>query len=144
MIKNEFLIVDRSVLPPCFEQVVKAVRMTEQEGKSVSTVCKELDISRSTFYKYKDKVFEMPNNFGRKAIISICCEDEKGILSNVLNTVAEFQGSIITINQEMPIHNVAYINITLDAKDLTVSIYELTAKIKSITKVKEVSLLAFE
>lgn len=144
MIKSEFLIIDRSVLPPCYEQIIKAVRMTEQEGRSVSDVCKELDISRSTYYKYKDKVFEMSSDYGRKAIVSIRAEHEKGVLSNILNTIAVFQGNILTINQEMPIHNIAYINVTLETKDLTVSVYDLINHLKSINKVKEVTLLAFE
>ena len=144
MIKSEFYIVDSSVLPECFYQVVKAVRLTEQEGKSVSDACKELNISRSTYYKYKDKVFEMPNGYGRKAIISLRAENEKGVLSNVLNTIASYEGNVLTINQEMPIHNMAYITVTLETKDLTVSVYELTAELKKVPKVREVSLLAFE
>ena len=144
MINKDFLIIDRSILPPCYEQVVKAVKLVEQEGKNVSNVCKELGISRSTYYKYKDKVFEMSMSYDRKAIISVRAEHEKGVLSNVLNYIATYQGNILTINQEMPIHNIAYITVTIETKDLTVSVYELTAKLKTISKVKEVSLLAFE
>ncbi len=144
MTNKGFLIIDRSILPPCYEQVIKAVKLVEQEGKSVSNVCKELEISRSTYYKYKDKVFEMSMNYDRKAIISIRAEHEKGVLSNVLNSIAGYQGNILTINQEMPIHNMAYITVTLETKDLTVSVYELTAELKKVPKVREVSLLAFE
>ncbi|MBO5888740.1 MAG: ACT domain-containing protein [Clostridia bacterium] len=144
MTNKGFLIIDRSILPPCYEQVIKAVKLVENEGKSVSNVCKELDISRSTYYKYKDKVFEMSMSYDRKAIISIRAEHEKGVLSNVLNSIAGYQGNILTINQEMPIHNMAYITVTLETKDLTVSVYELTAELKKVPKVREVSLLAFE
>ncbi len=144
MTNKGFLIIDRSILPPCYEQVIKAVKLVENEGKSVSNVCKELDISRSTYYKYKDKVFEMSMSYDRKAIISIRAEHEKGVLSNVLNSIAGYQGNILTINQEMPIHNMAYITVTLETKDLTVSVYELTAELKKVPKVRDVSLLAFE
>ena len=68
--QNEFLIVHKDVLPPYYAKVAKAVYLMEHETKSVSDVCKELDISRSTFYKYKDKVFELSGDFGRKAILS--------------------------------------------------------------------------
>ena len=142
--KGDFLIIHKNVLPPFYEKVVKASRLIEEENKSISDVCKELDISRSTFYKYKDKVFELPKGYGRKAIISLRAENEKGVLSNVLNAIASYGGNILTINQEMPIHNMAYITVTIDATDLTVSVYELTSQIKTVAKVKEVSLLAFE
>ena len=144
MSKNTFLLVDKTVLPPYYEQVVEAVKLVEQEGKNISDVCKILGISRSTFYKYKDKVFELSSTYGRKAIISLRAENEKGVLSSILNAIASSQGNILTINQDMPIHNLAYITVTLDTKDLTVSIYDLISNLKKLPKIKEVSLLAVE
>lgn len=141
---SEFLMIHKNVLPPCYEQVVKAVRLVEQDGKSVSDVCKETGISRSTFYKYKDKVFELSGNLGRKAIISFRTENEKGVLSNILNEIANFNGNILTINQDMPIHNVAYITITLETDELAISVYELISGLRKVPKVKDVNLLAFE
>ncbi len=144
MIKDEFLIISKDVLPPCFERVVKAVQLTEKENKNVSEVCKSLDISRSTFYKYKEKVFELTSDYGRKAIISLRAENEKGVLSCVLNQIAKYDGNVLTINQDMPIHNMAYITVTLDTQELKVSVYELIGELKKVQKVKDVSLLAFE
>lgn len=144
MIRNEFLLIDKSVLPKFFSQVVEASRLVEQENKSVSDSCKQMGISRSTFYKYKDKVFPLSSSFGRKAIISFRTEHERGILSNILNTIAGYKGNILTINQDMPIHNLAYITVTLDSEELSVSIYELISNLKKIPKVRDVSLLAFE
>lgn len=141
---SEFLMIHKDVLPPCYEQVVKAVRLVEQDGKSVSDVCKETGISRSTFYKYKDKVFELSGNLGRKAIISFRTENEKGVLSNILNEIANFNGNILTINQDMPIHNVAYITVTLETDELAISVYELISGLRKVPKVKDVNLLAFE
>ena len=141
---GDFLIIHKEVLPSFYEKVVKAVRLIEQDGKSISDVCKELDISRSTFYKYKDKVFELSSDFGRKAIISFRAENERGVLSDVINNIAGYKGNILTINQDMPIHNLAYITVMLDTKDLSVSVYELIASLKKIQKVKDVSLVAFE
>ncbi len=144
MSKHTFLLVDKTVLPPYYEQVVEAVKLVDQEGKNISDVCKILNISRSTYYKYKDKVFELSSTYGRKAIISLRAENEKGVLSTILNTIASLQGNILTINQDMPIHNLAYITVTLDTKDLTVSIYDLISNLKKLPKIKDVSLLAVE
>ncbi len=144
MIKNGFLLVDKTVLPPYYDQVVKAVKLVEEEGKNISEVCKILNISRSTYYKYKDKVFELSANYGRKAILSFRTENEKGVLSSILNTIANLQGNILTINQDMPIHNLAYITVTLDTRDLPVTLYDLIAQLKKIPKIKDVTLLAVE
>ena len=95
--KGDFLIIHKEVLPPLYEKVVEAVRLLEQDGKSVSDVCKELEISRSTFYKYQDKVFELSSDFGRKAIISLRAQNEKGVLSDVINLIAHYHGNILKI-----------------------------------------------
>ena len=144
MLKKDFLIVHKNVLPPYYAKVAEAVYLMEHETKSVIEVCKDLDISRSTFYKYKDKVFEITGDFGRKAILSFKVEHEKGVLSSILNGIAEYGGNVLTINQDMPIRSFAYVTITIDTKDLTVSVYELMSKIKKIQKIKDVNLLAFE
>ncbi len=141
---SDFLVVKKDVLPGFFLKVIKAVEMVNDEGKNVSEVCKELDISRSTFYKYKDKVFEFRSDNGKKAIINLKTENQKGVLSNVLNMIAFYQGNILTITQEMPIRNIAYITITIDAVDLSITIYELISNLKSIQKIKDVTLVAFE
>ena len=142
--KGDFLIIHKNVLPPFYEKVVKASRLIEEENKSISDVCKELDISRSTFYKYKDKVFVLKSEFGRKAIISLKTENAMGVLSEIINNISKVKGNILTINQDLPIHSIAYITVMIDAKDMLISVYELIAELKKIQKVKDVTLVAFE
>ncbi len=144
MKQSDFLIVKKDVLPDFYLKVIKAVEMVNDEGKSVSDVCKELDISRSTFYKYKDKVFEFRSEKGKKAIIALKTENQKGVLSNVLNLIAFYQGNVLTITQEMPIRNIAFITITLDVIELSITVNELISNLKSIQKIKDVTLVAFE
>ena len=142
--KKDFYIIHKEVLPPFLSSVVKAVRLLEQGKKSVSDVCKELNISRSTFYKYKDKVFELESEFGRKAILSFRVENSVGVLSDIINKISGCKGNILTINQDMPIHNLAYITVMIDANDMEISIYELIDMLKNLQKVKDVTLVAFE
>ena len=142
--KGDFLIIHKDVMPSFLVKVVKTTRLIEEENKSVSEACKALDISRSTFYKYKDKVFELKSDFGRKAILSFKVENAMGVLSDIINNISKYKGNILTINQDMPIHKLAYVSVMIDAKDMLVSIYELISELKKIQKVKDVSLVAFE
>ncbi len=144
MVEKDYLLVKKDVLPDFFLKVLKATNLVNEGNKSVSDACKIVDISRSTFYKYKDKVFEMSTSYGKKAIITLKTENEKGVLSNVLNAIAFYQGNVLTINQEMPIRNLAFISITLDCNELSISIYELVSKLKAIQKIKDVTIVAFE
>ena len=41
-------------------------------------------------------------------------EDEPGILSNVLKTIAHFHGNILTIHQSIPINGVASLTLSVE------------------------------
>ena len=114
--KGKYLIVDKAILPDYFEKVIEA-RTLLRDGKfqNVSEAVKEVGISRSTYYKYKDFVFSpSDSNIGRKALISIMLEDKKGALSEILNFLYSVECNIITINQNIPINEVASIIISMD------------------------------
>ena len=53
----EYLIVNKELLPKCFEKVVEAKNLLNNTDSNISSICKKCGISRSTFYKYQDKVF---------------------------------------------------------------------------------------
>lgn len=141
---NEYLLVHKSILPDCFLDVIKCRDLIESDKMSVSDACKICNISRSTFYKYKDYVFTHSNRESQMAIISLKVCDEKGVLSQVLNTIFSFHGNIITINQDMPIKKIAYINIGLNISELTIEMSALIKELGKIEGVKLVDLLAIE
>ena len=83
----EYLIIDKSILPEYFELVLKAKSLVEDENKSVSFACKETGISRSTFYKYKDKIFKTSQTYGKKIILTMKLSDAAGVLSNIMQDI---------------------------------------------------------
>lgn len=57
MLEN-FLIVNKEILPDYYEKVVEARNMiNEGRVKGISEAVKQVGISRSTYYKYKDYIF---------------------------------------------------------------------------------------
>ena len=85
-----YLIVDKAVLPDFFSKVVEARQLLES-GKfgQVSEAVKEVGISRSTYYKYKDHILEPTDlTVGRKAVLSMLLSHEAGALSKVLGTIS--------------------------------------------------------
>ncbi len=141
---DDYLIIYKSILPDYFELVLKAKALVEDEKKSVSDACKEVGISRSTFYKYKDKIFKASSSYGKKSIISLKTADTKGVLSAVLSEIYSFGANVITINQAMPIKNVAFITLAIDISETSADIVELINKLKTIDSVKSVSVIAIE
>ena len=144
--KGKYLIVDKAILPDYFEKVIEA-RTLLRDGKfqNVSEAVKEVGISRSTYYKYKDFVFSpSDSNIGRKALISIMLEDKKGALSEILNFLYSVECNIITINQNIPINEVASIIISMDISDTKTPIEDILVNLKTVKYVVSSKLVALE
>lgn len=139
MKNNDYLVVHKSILPEYLDQVIEARELINDKGYSITEACKLQNISRSTFYKYKDFVYKFTKNSSNKVLFNIKTIDEKGILSSILKVVTESNGNIITINQDLPVDGSAYISIAIDVTDLSVLVDELKENIKTITGVKSVN-----
>ena len=107
---------------------------------SVTEACKLNNISRSTYYKYKDYIFNLNKDSSNKILFNIKTIDEKGILSSILKIITESNGNIITINQDYPIDGSAFITVSIDTTDLSISIDELKNKINQINGVKSIDI----
>ena len=116
MKKRKYLLVDASILPDYYEKVIEAkILLSSGKETNVSEVVKTVGISRSTFYKYKDYVFALENGAEhRKAIISFMLSHKTGLLGEVLRVLSEHGANIQTISQNMPIHEIAHVTISLE------------------------------
>lgn len=141
---NDFLIVHKDILPKNVLLVLDAVKLVNEERLSVSDACKKVDISRGTFYKYKDLVFLPSHDFGKKAIFSFMLDNNKGVLSNLLNYIASSGGNILSINQETPINGIAFVTITIDVIEVIDEINSFTIATLKIKGVRSAKLLAIE
>ena len=140
MKNNEYLIVHKSILPEYFDQVINARELIVERDYSVTEACKLNNISRSTYYKYKDYIFNLNKDSSNKILFNIKTIDEKGILSSILKVITESNGNVITINQDHPIDGSAIINVLIDTNDLSISIDELKNKINIIKGVKSIDI----
>lgn len=71
-------------------------------------------------------------------------EHKKGVLSEVLNYLSSVNGNIITINQNIPINDVASVVISLDISDITIPIEDIISGIEQINYVNSTKLLSLE
>ena len=84
-------------------------------GGGCSRAAEQTGISRSSFYKYKDDIFPFHEETRGKTITFIIqMDDEPGLLSMVLQTIARFHGNILTIHQSIPINGVATLTLSVD------------------------------
>ena len=142
---NDFLIVSKKILPDYLDKVLEARQLLESnQCRSVSEAVHQAGISRSTYYKYKDFVFSPSESTGRKFILSIAVADNPGNLSMVLDILRQRNTNIVTIHQDMPIHHIAYIIITLDGSKMDCSIEQLLTELKGLDGVQSAQLIAME
>ncbi len=144
--EGNYLIVHKSILPECYLRVIKARRLLETgKASDISSAVKAVGISRSTYYKYKDYVFEPSEKASeRKAVLSMMLYHSPGVLNAVLSCISELGGSILAMTQSLPINDWASVTISLDVSGLSSGINELCGLIGSKEGVEQVKLLALE
>ena len=141
---NSFLIVDKRILPDYYQKVVETRRLLSSgQVKEVSAAVRMTGISRSTYYKYKDFIFEPGETAsGRNAVFLMLLNHEPGVLSNLLSLSSG--ANILTISQSPPIHEKASVTITADVDHLACDVSELMTRAISISGVEQTRLIAME
>ena len=143
---KDYLIVEKSALPDYFLKVVEARRLLESGAcQQVSGACEQVGISRSTYYKYKDKVIEPTRlTVGRKAVLMLMLDHESGVLSKVLNRLTGFAVNILTITQSLPIHDRASVTISLDISEMRETLEKMLDALEKTEGVDTLRLVAVE
>ena len=116
MEKGKYYVLKQKAVPEVLLKVVKAKRLLDTgEAKSVQEAAEAVGISRSSFYKYKDDIFPFHENTkGRTLTFVLQMEDEPGVLSNVLKTIAECNANILTIHQTIPLNGIAKLTLSVE------------------------------
>ena len=144
--KDNYLLVDKSILPDYYEKVIEARRLLSSgKHKDVSEAVRAVGISRSTYYKYKDYVFTQNDTTEcRKAVISFSLLHKKGILGEVIGKLSENGANILTITQNLPIQSVAHVVMLLDLSHVKGSAEALMDKLNAIEGVSGAHTIAIE
>jgi chorismate mutase len=113
--------------------------------KGISEAVKQVGISRSTYYKYKDYVFApSEDSIGRMAIIAMSLAHKRGVLSAAINFVSDYNANILTINQNIPINGQANVTLSLDISGMEASVDEMIEVLRRIDGVMSAKLLSVE
>jgi len=143
---NDYLIVEKSALPDYFLKVVEARQLLES-GKYTQVIdaVHAVGISRSTYYKYKDKIMEPSQlTVGRKASLMLHLNHQAGMLSRVLSAVSACNANILTITQSLPIHGHANVVISLDMTNMQLATDEIVSSLTALRGVRSAKLIAIE
>ena len=145
MLEN-YLIVHKSILPDKYEKVLEARRLLETgREKEVSQAVRRVGISRSTYYKYRDYIFEPSDREGsRNAVLEMMLDHKAGLLSAVLAVLSDAGASVLTITQSLPIRGKASVTLSVDISGMKSSLAELMNAIAAVPGVSGSRLVDLE
>ena len=122
--EEQYYIVRKKAIPEVLLKVVEAKRLLDSERvMTVQEATDAVQISRSSFYKYRDDIFPFyEHTRGRTITFMIQMDDTPGLLSKVLNYVAKSQANILTIHQTIPVNKIAMLTLSIEILPQTDSI----------------------
>lgn len=143
---TDFYIVEASALPEVILKVMQAKRLLESgKEKTIQSAVSAVGISRSAFYKYKNSVFPFyENSRGKTMTIGLNLDDTTGLLSDVLNMIADFGANILTINQTIPLNHVANVTLTVETGNMQNDASALVQNLQNINGVQSLKIIARE
>lgn len=144
--KTNYYVLKEKAVPDVLLRVVEAKRLLESgRAASVQEATERVDISRSSYYKYKEDIFPFHDNAkGRTITMVIQLDDEPGILSAILKTIAESHANILTIHQSIPVNGIASLTLSVDILPETTDANRMMERIEQQDGVHYLKILARE
>ena len=143
---TDYYVVKQKAVPEVLLKVVEAKRLLDSgKAATIQDAVEKVDISRSSFYKYKYDIFPFHDNAqGTTITLAMSIEDEPGLLSDVLKIIADFGANILTIHQSIPINGVASLSISVQVLSTTGDVSRMLETMEEKSGVRNVKILAKE
>ena len=143
---TKYYVVKEQAVPEVLLKVVEAKKLLDTgRARTINEAADKVGISRSSFYKYKDDIFQFHDNAqGTTITLTFQMEDEPGLLSDVLKIVAQFGANILTIHQSIPINGVASLSLSVQVLPTTGNVSEMLEAMEKQKGVRNVKILAKE
>ena len=137
---STYYIVHESAMPSVLKKVAEANRLLSSgQARTVNEAAEMVGIARSSYYKFKDSVEEFHNNLPG-SMLTIVCEvsDRAGVLSDLLQTIAQCGGNILTIHQAIPLVGIAVVSISMQMLENAISVNTIIERISAREGIRRV------
>lgn len=144
--KTKYFVLKKKAVPEVLLKVVEARKFLESgRAESVQEAADLVGISRSSFYKYKDDIFPFHDNArGTTITMVIQMDDEPGLLSLVLQIIADYHANILTIHQSIPINGIASLTLSVDVLPDTKNVSQMVENMEQQEGIHYLKILARE
>ena len=138
---RRYILVEESVLPEVFGRVLQAKELLESGGvHSISTAVRQVGLSRSAFYKYKDCVFPARDPRRLQTLQTVLL-NEPGALQSLLAQLSEQDANVVTIHQQKPQGGQAQVLLTVDTAAMRTDVYTVLERLRAKPFVRSIELL---
>lgn len=142
---SKYYVVKQKALPEVLLKVAQVNKIIETKRMSIAEATESVGISRSSYYKYKDDIFPFRDNVKGKTITFVLSmDDEPGILSVVLKTIAEYKANLLTIHQTIPVNGVASLTLSVDILPTMGDSAKMIEQIEQLSGVRYLKILSRE
>ena len=143
---EKYFVVKQKAVPEVLLKVVEAKGLLEKgKVESVQEAVSAVGISRSSFYKYKDDIFRFHDSSqGTTITLTFQMDDEPGLLSDVLKTIADAHANILTIHQSIPINGIASLSLSIQILQNTLDVSGMIEEMENKKGVHHVKIVAKE
>ena len=132
--KTSFFVLREKAVPEVLLKVVEAKRLLDSgKVESVQDATEAVDI-----FPYHE------NQKGKTITMVIQLDDEPGLLSIVLKTIADFHANILTIHQSIPVNGIASLSLSIDVFPTTGNVEDMKNSIESVHGIHYAKILARE
>lgn len=144
--KSKYYVVRDKALPEVLQKVVEAKRLLEADANmTIQEATEQVNMSRSSFYKYKDDVAPFSDNTrGKTVTLVIQMRDEPGLLSDLLHVVAAYRANILTIHQAIPVNGIATVTLSTEVLSSTGNTAGMVEEIENLSGIQSVKILGVE
>ncbi len=143
---EKYYVIKQKAVPEILLKVVEAKKLLESEKvTTVQEATEAVNISRSSFYKYKDDIFPFRDNARGKTITFVMQVDDKpGLLFRILGLIADYHVNILTIHQTIPINGIASLTLSIAILPTSGNSSEMMEKIETQEGVHFLKILSGE
>ncbi len=141
---QRYYLVREDVLTDAMQKTLEAKALLQTGAvASIWDAVKEVDLSRSAFYKYRDAVFPFHSIVQERILtLFLQLQDRKGSLAKLLETISEAYCNVLTIHQTIPIQGRANVTLSLDVTNMNVDLNELVQILKRLDFIESAEVIS--
>ncbi|MEK5332052.1 MULTISPECIES: ACT domain-containing protein [Bacillati] len=141
---QRYYLVREDVLTDAMQKTLEAKQLLSSGSvSSIWDAVKQVDLSRSAFYKYRDAVFPFHSIVQERILtVFLQLQDRKGTLAKLLETVTNSHCNVLTIHQTIPIQGRANVTLSLDVTSMTSELDDLIQQLKRLDFVESAEVIS--